>query len=181
MLHFAVLVLGLPWLAGAQSAAPPTQAEVDMRAQPAAFRTAVTEVGVPVVVRDSRGHTVGGLTRADFQIFDNGKPQTISRIEQLTSGSDLSHDARRFTAFLLGDVFVPPNEWESLREAALRELPAALGRADRFAIFCVSGRYSLDFADNAAKLSKMLERFRAGFRPSYAPDGPLSLLRFSPR
>jgi VWFA-related protein len=38
----------------------------------------VNEVLVPVVVRDAQGRSVGGLTKDDFQVFDNGKPQTIA-------------------------------------------------------------------------------------------------------
>jgi len=41
-------------------------------------RTTVNEVLVPVVVRDAQGRRVGGLTKDDFQVFDNGEPQTIA-------------------------------------------------------------------------------------------------------
>jgi VWFA-related protein len=42
------------------------------------FQTGVNVVLVPVVVRDRQGRAVGNLTQSDFQILDNGKPQTIS-------------------------------------------------------------------------------------------------------
>jgi len=45
---------------------------------PPVVRSFVNEVLVPVVVRDAQGHAVGNLTKDDFQVFDNGKPQTIS-------------------------------------------------------------------------------------------------------
>lgn len=40
-------------------------------------RSFVNEVLVPVVVRDAGGHAVGSLTKDNFRVFDNGKPQTI--------------------------------------------------------------------------------------------------------
>lgn len=43
-----------------------------------AFRAGVELVQVPVVVRDRSGEPVRGLGRADFQILENGQPQTIS-------------------------------------------------------------------------------------------------------
>jgi VWFA-related protein len=42
------------------------------------FRTGVNVVLVPVVVRDRQGRAVGNLTQSDFQLLDNGRPQTIS-------------------------------------------------------------------------------------------------------
>src|SRR5689334_12310976 len=61
-------------------ATPPKDdsAEMTTHDTPATFRTKVNLVLVPVVVRDRQGHVVGNLTKDDFQLFDRGKPQTIS-------------------------------------------------------------------------------------------------------
>src|ERR1035441_5939872 len=45
---------------------------------PLTLRTQVDLVEVPVVVRDAGRHTVAGLTRDDFEIYDSGKKQPIT-------------------------------------------------------------------------------------------------------
>ena len=54
-------------------------AEMTTHDQTLTFKTAVNMVSVPVVVRDTNGRTVGNLTQQDFQLFDRGKLQTISK------------------------------------------------------------------------------------------------------
>ncbi len=57
----------------------PDQTEMAAREAPATFTTKVNLVMVPVVVRDRKGHALGNLSQQDFQLFDQGKPQLISR------------------------------------------------------------------------------------------------------
>src|ERR1035441_7494505 len=42
------------------------------------IRTTTTLVQVGVVARDSKGRTVEGLKKEDFEVLDNGKAQTIA-------------------------------------------------------------------------------------------------------
>ncbi len=46
------------------------------------FRTQSTLVQVPVIVTDKRGNHVHGLTKNDLHIFENGKEQAISVLEE---------------------------------------------------------------------------------------------------
>ena len=59
----------------AQAPAP----EVSSREAPVTFSSRVNLVLVPVVVRDGQGHAIGTLKQDDFQLFDKGKPQIITR------------------------------------------------------------------------------------------------------
>ncbi len=53
--------------------------EISTSAAAPVFRSSTSLVQIPVVVRDSSGHAVGTLGQDDFQLFDNNKPQIISR------------------------------------------------------------------------------------------------------
>jgi len=67
------LALSLPWLQARQ--APP-------------FRTAVDVVNVAVTVMDRRGNPVAGLTADDFEVVEEGKPQTVRYFAAGDSGGD---------------------------------------------------------------------------------------------
>ena len=49
-----------------------------LQQSPPVVRSFVNEVLVAVVVLDAQGHAVGNLTKDDFQVYDDGKPQTIT-------------------------------------------------------------------------------------------------------
>ena len=95
----AVLVLGAISALELNGQAPPGQntpnsppqntAEMSTHDAPATFSTKVNLVMVPVVVRDSKGKAVGTLTKEDFQLFDKGKPQVISRFTGRAAGSGI--------------------------------------------------------------------------------------------
>src|SRR5271169_3689518 len=54
-------------------------AEVTQHDAPFTFSTGVNLVLVPVVVRDRPGRAVGTLKKEDFQLFDKGKLQQITK------------------------------------------------------------------------------------------------------
>src|ERR1700761_3972781 len=76
----AFLLLGVTAARGqAPQSAPQASAEMTSHDAPATFSTKVNLVMVPVVVRDGKGKAIGTLQKEDFQLFDKGKPQVISK------------------------------------------------------------------------------------------------------
>ncbi len=55
--------------------------------QDATIRLDVQQVLVPVIVTDKKGHHVSGLHASDFQIFEDGVPQTIASFSSDTAGT----------------------------------------------------------------------------------------------
>jgi VWFA-related protein len=152
------------------------------RETPATFRTKVNLVLVPVVVRDKQGRAVGDLHKEDFQLFDKGKPQTISSFSIETLASQTAEPVKteiappavegqqepaavnpadvpkRFVIYLFDDVHVSQADLMQVRAAAERHIDAALVPTDRAAIYTTSGRTMLDFTDDRAKLHATLLR-----------------------
>src|SRR5664279_505219 len=95
-----VLTLTVP-LAVAQSGTPPAASPANASAQqPAAepelttseevqtFQVKVNLVEVRAVVRDAQGNAVGNLKQEDFLLFDDKKPQTITKFSVEHLGGD---------------------------------------------------------------------------------------------
>jgi VWFA-related protein len=176
----AILCLWLIATASAQT--PPVQTAEDKSPEiashdaPSTFSSKVNLVMVPVVVRDQRGHAIGTLKKEDFQLFDKGKPQTISRfsIEKADGHmvpmkvSDPDPDkgdqpeglnlANRFVAYVFDDMHTGFADLAQSRAAAVKHLAATLNGADRAAIFTTSGQNALDFTDDRNKLQETMNR-----------------------
>src|ERR1700689_1174145 len=58
---------------------PQSQPEVSSQETPVTFSSRVNLVSVPVVVRDKAGHAIGNLRQEDFQLYDKGKLQVITK------------------------------------------------------------------------------------------------------
>jgi VWFA-related protein len=153
----------------------PEMASTDV---PTTFKLNVKLVVVRVVARDSQGHAIGNLQRQDFQVFDNGKPQTITQFSVEKTGARATVEAsgvspanepphepgesvkavvapQRYTAYLFDDVHLKFGDRAFARQAAERHL-ASLQPTDRAAIFSTSGQTVLDFTDDRVKLHDTL-------------------------
>ena len=63
---------------GQRDTSKQARSEVTSSQGAAVFTSSSSLVQVPVVVRDNSGQATGALRAEDFQLFDNGKPETIS-------------------------------------------------------------------------------------------------------
>jgi VWFA-related protein len=154
--------------------------EMSSHDEPAMFKTRVNLVMVPVVVRDPKGKTVPGLAKADFQLFDKGKPQAITRFSAEKSGAQkikFAEDAdgagasaaskaaqsdvpQRFIAYLFDDIHAAFGDLAFARQAAVRHLSKELNTTDRAGIFTTSGLGVVDFTDDHDKLIDAVNRLQ---------------------
>lgn len=158
-----------------------TAQEVTTKDTPATFVSKVNLVPVTVVVRENNGRAIGNLTKEDFRLFDNGKPQFISRFsvedpskpvvleKQAVSPDEAQSEApaqtlqvaTRFVAYLFDDIHA---RWEDLaraRDAAARQIATSLSPTDRAAIYTTSGQTMLEFTNDQAQLQETLLLLRS--------------------
>jgi VWFA-related protein len=148
--------------------------EISTQEDVAVFQSKVTLIEVPVVVRDKNGKAVGTLRQEDFQLFDKGKPQVISRfsIEKSGGGKAIASvptpgDSSvvppviapdHFVGLLFDDIHITFPQLVHARTAAQKFVASSLRRADRVAIFTTSGQTFLDFTDDRDLLNKTLSK-----------------------
>ena len=157
------------------------------------LKVSVNLVLVRVVVRDSRGRTLGTLRPEDFRLLDNGQPQTITKfaLEQPSAGTSAANlpkgsptpattesnktstPVERNVAYLFDDIHLNAIDLQQVRTAAdlhLSSLPPSV----RAAIFTTSGKTELDFTADRTKLRETLPHIRpwpvAGSAGSGCPD-----------
>jgi len=134
-------------------------------------------IQIRVVVRDAKGRAVGNLTKDDFRLTDNGKPQIISHfaVETPATGAhavaqaapadqdpDLAEESLpaalpdRYIGLYFDDVHMEFPDLVRTREAAEKYLANQLQPGDRVGIFTSSGQNQLDFTDDQGKLHETL-------------------------
>lgn len=161
-------------------AAADNKVEVFSKDTGATFKLRVNLVQVRVVVRDSKGNLVDGLKREDFQIYDQGKLQTISTfdIETAKSRQELAEAAtktqqltetgetpvsekvvmpERFVALVFDDIHLQMDDATFVRTSA-KALIDSMTPTDRMAIFGTSGQLSQDFTSDKDALENTLLR-----------------------
>jgi VWFA-related protein len=142
------------------------------------FTTRSNLVLVRVVVRDKDGRVNGTLQKDDFQLFDKGKPQVISKFSVEKTGRKVDVPASgapadkspgepapptppdRYVAYVFDDLHLSFGDLAQARTAAERHLSESLAATTRAAIYTTSGHPQLDFTDDIAKLRDTLLRIQ---------------------
>jgi VWFA-related protein len=157
-------VAGASLLGAAQQQPPPA----------ATFQVEVNFVDVDAVVTDERGNFVGDLTKDDFELLDDGKPQEISAFSLVdiplpsatarpapAVASDVKSNAQpisgRLYVIVLDDLNVAPLRSKVVVSAARQLIERHFGPSDMAAITYTSGRTdgAQEFtSDRAALLAK---------------------------
>jgi VWFA-related protein len=165
------------------AAAPQNQEAPEMKSEETTptftVRAQRNEVQVRVVVRDAKGNAVGGLTKEDFRLSDNGKPQNVTvftvesnkatptgelpaaaaataKLVQPSGAEPALELPQRYVAFYFDDLVVAFEDMVRTREAAGRFIESSMQPADRAGVFTSSGLGGLDFTNDRAKLRQAL-------------------------
>jgi VWFA-related protein len=171
----AVAAAGL-WLAAgtsglrAQSQTPPS----------VTFQVEVNYVDVDAIVTDERGNFVSGLTRDDFEVFEDGKPQKLemfSYVELPIEREDrfallnrpVSSDVRtnqrafdgRVYVIVLDDLDISPLRTSIVKQSAREFVERHIGANDMAAVVYTSGRSDAtqDFTSDRRLLLAAIDRF----------------------
>jgi VWFA-related protein len=143
--------------------------------RPQVFRAEHNEVEVVVIVRDGKGQPIGGLNQSNFQIRDNGRPQTISSfavqgvpqpeispqpIETQLSAPPAATQ-RRFIALFFDDLHTEPGDFARAQESAEQFVQKSKFDEDRIAIFKASENGEVTFTNNKSELLATIEGLRA--------------------
>ena len=149
-------------------------------AQQPTFQTTVNFVDVDVTVADAQGNFVSGLTADDFEVFEDGKPQTIQTFSYIElpverpnryrfAGQPVPDDVRsnrdvssgRVYIILLDDLNVAPLRTNIVRKHAREFIERQFGPHDLAAVVVTSGRKDAaqEFTSDPALLLRAVDHF----------------------
>lgn len=167
--------IGAVALANAQQPAP----QPDPQTPPPTFRVEVNYVEVDAIVSDERGNLISDLTAADFEVLEDGKPQTISAFSlvnipvtradrPLFAAEPIERDVQtnervdgRVYLIVLDDLHTHPLRTARVKAAARRFIEGHFGANDLAAVVHTSGRADAgqEFTNNPRLLLAAVDKF----------------------
>jgi VWFA-related protein len=176
--------------AGQQPAAaqPPAQGDAAQQPQPT-FRAGVNFVRVDVIVHDGKGQPVSDLTQADFEVLEDGKPQTIEQFRlirvdgnprpgdppprelrnRIDEEIEISRDDVRLFVFFFDDYHVRLGNSLAVKEPLIRFVQTQLRPNDVVGImYPLTPLDGISFTRNTASVVSAIERFE-GRKFDYRP------------
>lgn len=180
---FLAVLLWITAGVAAQPASPSAPAQPAPRqepptgAPPVSYSVDVSLVEVDAVVTDADGGVIRGLQANDFQVFEDGKPQTIDRVSfveipiqraevsaPVSPAPDVQSNVRRFDGRLyvlfLDDLHTAAARSERVKAAARQFVQEGLEPGDLAAVVhASSGAASQDFTADRRLLLASIERF----------------------
>jgi len=158
----------------------------------ATFRIDARLVPVSVVLRDANGNAVGNLTKNDFQLFDERKPQVITTftVERAaergrpvrqeaattpaaTNSAQSAPNDESNVAYVFDDLHTPMDDMQSVKSAAEGQV-SAMRPGDRAAIYTTSGQVAVDFTQDRDQLQAALKKLRSEGRPNAGDCPPMT-------
>ncbi len=167
------LVAGAALAFAQEPQAPPTQ-------PPVTFRAEVNYVEVDARVLDDQGAFVPGLTGADFQVFEDGKPQKVTAFSlvnipverqprPLFASSPIEPDVQnnlngydgRIYVIMLDDQHTHPLRAARTKAAARQFIQRYMGANDTAAVVFTSGRSDAaqEFTNSQQRLLASVDKF----------------------
>ena len=149
------------------------------------FRARADLIQVDTVVVDKDGRPIRGLTKADFQLLDNGKPQEIValteyRHERAMLGPEVEPPhfdvttnygptAQRVVLIMLDDLGIASWDWEKAKEA-IRQFIRELGGQLQIALVRTSGEAGVELTNDPKILFDTLSTFKWLQRVTMRPE-----------
>jgi VWFA-related protein len=143
------------------------------------LRVETRQVEVGVVVRDSHGRAVAGLTKDDFEVEDQGKRREITAFTAEHAPPAAAKGGQpspappagaatgvrpRFLALVFDDFNMAPGELMPTRIAARRFVAEGLGEGGQAAVFFTSRGQVVPFTPDPAKLTEAIDRLTVRHR-----------------
>jgi VWFA-related protein len=177
----ALIFAAVTGLVGQGTPAPAPGAAQDPAQQPpVTFRAEVNYVEVDARVLDAQGRFVTGLTAADFELFEDGKPQKVTvfnvvnmpverAARPLFASQPIEPDVLtnqrvnegRVYLIVLDDLHVHPLRSTYVKRAARQFIERYVGANDMAAVVTTSGQAqgSQDFTSSSRLLGQAIDKF----------------------